>query len=114
MHRLLTLLTITAILSPCGCTGSRKEASVLSPTETTQAISALQSAYAAFNRGDIEAAVQSFDAQIEWSEPPEFPGGGAYHGREAEKRYLAQSRTAWAEASSEPERFITSGNRIVV
>jgi len=87
---------------------------VLSPTETTQAISALQSAYAAFNRGDIEAAVQSFDAQIEWSEPPEFPGGGAYHGREAVKRYLAQSRTAWAEASSEPERFITSGNRIVV
>jgi hypothetical protein len=30
------------------------------------------------------------------------------------KRYLTQSRAAWAEASSEPERFITAGNRIVV
>ena len=71
-------------------------------------------AYAAFNRGDIEAAVQSLDPQIDWSEPAEFPGGGTYHGREAVKRYLTQSRAAWAEASSEPERFITSGNRIVV
>ena len=43
-----------------------------------------------------------------------FPAAGTYHGREAVKRYLTQSRAAWAEASSEPERFITSGNRIVV
>jgi uncharacterized protein len=55
-----------------------------------------------------------FDAQIEWTEPAEFPGGGIYHGREAVKRYLAQSRSSWAEGSSEPERFITAGNRIVV
>jgi ketosteroid isomerase-like protein len=80
----------------------------------TQAISDLRAAYAAFNRGDIEAAVQSLDPQIDWSEPAEFPGGGTYYGREAVKRYLTQSRAAWAEASSEPERFITSGNRIVV
>jgi uncharacterized protein len=30
------------------------------------------------------------------------------------KHYLTQSRAAWAEANSEPERFIVSGNRIVV
>jgi hypothetical protein len=83
-------------------------------TESAQAISDLRAAYAAFNRGDIEAAVQSLDPQIDWSEPAEFPGGGTYRGREAVKRYLTQSRAAWAEASSEPERFITSGNRIVV
>jgi ketosteroid isomerase-like protein len=83
-------------------------------TESAQAISDLRAAYAAFNRGDIEAAVQSLDPQINWSEPAEFPGGGTYRGREAVKRYLTQSRAAWAEASSEPERFITSGNRIVV
>ncbi len=28
--------------------------------------------------------------------------------------YLTQSRAAWAEVSSEPERFIAAGNRIVV
>jgi ketosteroid isomerase-like protein len=114
MDRLLTFLTIAAILSPCGCTGAQKETAVESTPELTQAISALRGAYAAFNRGDIAAAVEPFDAQIEWSEPAEFPGGGTYHGREEVKRYLAQSRAAWAEASSEPERFITSANRIVV
>ena len=82
--------------------------------ELSQTIVALRGAYAAFNRGDVDAAVASLDPQIEWTEPAEFPGGGAYHGRDEVKRYLAQSRAPWAEGSSEPERFITSGNRIVV
>jgi ketosteroid isomerase-like protein len=87
---------------------------VKNTVEATQAISALRGAYAAFNRGDMEAAVQPLDVEIEWTEPAEFPGGGTYHGREAAKHYLTQSRAAWAEVSSEPERFITHGNQIVV
>ncbi len=42
------------------------------------------------------------------------PSGGTYHGREAVKQYLMQSRAAWAEGSSEPEQFIVAGDRIVV
>ncbi len=76
-------------------------------------IAALRGAYAAFNRGDIDAAVQPLDTDIKWSEPAEFPGGGTYHGREGAKRYLTQSR-ARAEVISEPERFIVAGTRIVV
>ena len=60
------------------------------------------------------AAVEPLDAQIEWSEPVEFPGGGTYQGREGAKQYLSQSRAAWAEVISEPEQFIPAGNRIVV
>ena len=71
-------------------------------------------AYAAFNRGDIDAALEPLDAQIEWSEPAAFPGGGAYHGRSGVKQYLTQSRATWAEGSSEPEQFITVGDKIVV
>jgi ketosteroid isomerase-like protein len=82
--------------------------------QTEQLIMALRGAYAAFNRGDIEAAVEPLDAQIEWSEPAEFPGGGMYQGREGAKQYLAQARAAWAEVISEPEQFIPAGNRIVV
>ena len=77
-------------------------------------IADLREAYAAFNRGDIDAALKPFDAQIEWSEPPEFPGGGMYRGLDGVKRYLTQSRAGLAEGSSEPERFIVAGNRIVV
>ena len=82
--------------------------------DMNQAIAALRDAYAAFNRGDMEAAVASLDADIEWIEPKEFPGGGAYRGRESAKQYLAQSRAAWAEVSSEAEQFIPAGDRIVV
>jgi len=79
-----------------------------------QTITALRGAYAAFNRGDIDAAVEPLDPQIEWTEPAEFPGGGTYHGREGVKRYLTQSRAGLAEGTSEPEQFIVAGNRIVV
>jgi hypothetical protein len=61
----------------------------------------------------MEAAVESLDPEIEWSDPGEFPGGGMYHGREAAKKYLTQSRATWAEVISEPERSIPAENRIV-
>jgi uncharacterized protein len=91
-----------------------KETRVESSRELEPTIAALRGAYETFNRGDIDAALQPFDAQIEWTEPVEFPGGVTYHGRDGVKRYLTQSRAAWAEVSSEPEQFITAGNHIVV
>jgi ketosteroid isomerase-like protein len=114
MTRLLTFFATISILWLSGCSGARKEAKVENTVAATQAISTLRGAYAAFNRGDMEAAVQPLDAEIEWTEPGEFPGRGTYHGREAAKHYLTQSRAAWAEVSSEPERFIAHGNQIVV
>ncbi len=85
------------------------------PNPQTEArIAVLRAAYSAFNRGDIAAAVQSLDENIDWSEPAEFPGGGAYHGREGAKKYLANSRATVAEVISEPEQFIPVGDRIVV
>jgi len=71
----------------------------------------LRAAYAAFNRGDFNAAVAALDPKIEWTEPTEFPGGGTCHGREAVKKYLMQSGAGWAEGSSESERFKTAGDR---
>jgi uncharacterized protein len=79
-----------------------------------QAIDVLRQAYEAFNRDDIAAAVKQLDPQIEWTEPEEFPGGGAYHGHAGVTKYLTQSRAGWAEGRSEPEQFITSGDRVVV
>ncbi|HKW35048.1 MAG TPA: nuclear transport factor 2 family protein [Candidatus Acidoferrum sp.] len=93
---------------------AKKETRMKESEQAEQIISALRAAYAAFNKGDIGAAVEALDAQIEWSEPAEFPGGGTYHGREGAKQYLAQSRAAWAQVISEPEQFIPAGDRIVV
>jgi uncharacterized protein len=77
-------------------------------------IDALKKAYTAFNRNDIAATVEAMDPQIEWTEPAEFPGGGTYHGHEGVKAYLSQSRANLAEGSSEPERFIVAGDKIIV
>jgi ketosteroid isomerase-like protein len=106
-------LVVLAIFSFGACK-SREEPRMTKMPDVNQAVAALRDAYAAFNRGDMDAAVASLDENIEWVEPKEFPGGGAYHGRESAKQYLAQSRAAWAEVSSEPEQFIPAGNRIVV
>jgi uncharacterized protein len=110
----LLIFIICSIAALClsECPGSTREGNVENTPE--QAIAALRDAYSAFNRGDIDAAVEGLDAQIEWTEPLEFPGGGTYHGRDGVKQYLTQSRAAWAELNSQPERFITVADRIVV
>lgn len=86
----------------------------LTKQETHHAIRELRAAYEAFNRGDMGAAVRVLDKHVEWIEPLEFPGGGTYHGVEGAKRYLTQSRAGAAQVISEPERFLVSGDRIVV
>jgi ketosteroid isomerase-like protein len=109
------VIAIVILIGNIACRGSHDDkAQVLTPAEQTQAINMLRTAYAAFNRGDIAAAVEGMDPEIEWVEPAEFPGGGTYRGKDGVKAYLTQSRESAAEVHSEPERFISAGDRIVV
>ncbi len=75
---------------------------------------ALREAYAALNRNDIPAFVTIFDPQIERIEPDVSPGGGTYQGLAAVTAHLSKARGTWAEGSCEPERFMASGDRIIV
>jgi hypothetical protein len=59
-----------------------KENTALNGEETKNSIAELRLAYDAFNRGDIDSAVRFLDPEVEWTEPPDFPGGGTYHGIE--------------------------------
>lgn len=106
------IFVVSAATLMIACNDS-KSAMPHSP-QTTQRIAILRAAYSAFNRGDIDAAVQSLDPNIDWREPTEFPGGGSYHGREGAKKYLTNSRASVAEVISQPEQFIPAGDRIVV
>jgi uncharacterized protein len=102
-------------LAQCACHDGRRERNMNTLTAPMVVeTEALRRAYAAFNRNDIAATVEAMDPQIEWTEPAEFPGGGTYHGHEGVKAYLSQSRADWAEGSSEPERFVVAGDKIVV
>jgi uncharacterized protein len=107
-------VVLAAALFVTSCKQPAKKAGMESTSQSEPMISDLRNAYAAFNRGDIDAALKPFDPQIEWSEPSEFPGGGRYHGLVGVKQYLTQSRAGFDEGSSEPEQFIPAGNRIVV
>lgn len=110
----MNIIAITLILLGTGQLAHSQEASKHRAGSSDNIIAELRAAYAAFNRGDFESAVAVLDPKIEWREPAEFPGGGTYHGRAEVKQYLTQSRAGWAEGSSEPERFIRAGDRIVV
>jgi ketosteroid isomerase-like protein len=103
---------LLAVIALPGC--HRAHEGSMSTKEQARAIAKLRSAYAAFNRDDIPAAVEVLAPDIDWSEPVEFPGGGTYHGRAEVAGYLTQSRAGWAEGSSEPAQFIVHGDRIVV
>jgi uncharacterized protein len=112
--RTLGLVLYFALLLTAGCHQTHREGHVLDPEQSEKVIRGLRAAYAAFNRGDIDSAVELLDPDVEWIEPTEFPGGGIYHGVDAAKRYLRQSRAGAAELVSEPEQFIPSGDRIIV
>ena len=69
--------------------------------------------YAAFARGDIEAAVAPLHPDVVWIEPDTFPRGGRYDGPAAVAAYLRASRESWTDLVSEPTGH-RRGDRIVV
>jgi len=81
--KVFAMLSIAPMMA---CHQAQKGEVVLSHRQIEEATSGLREAYAAFNRGDIDAAVRILDPGIEWIEPPEFPGGGTYHGVEGAKQ----------------------------
>jgi ketosteroid isomerase-like protein len=75
-------------------------------------IEVVRAAYAAFARGDIDAAVRDLADDVEWIEPEEFPDGGVHRGRDAVHGYLSRSRAMWQHLDSVATVF-RSGARIV-
>ena len=77
-------------------------------------IEVLKQVYAAINRNDIPAAVALLHPEIERIEPPGFPTSGTYRGRTEVTAHLSNGRNTWAEGTCEPERFLASGDKVIV
>lgn len=77
-------------------------------------IEVIKSAYAALNCGDIDGFVKDFDPEIERVEFERSPMAGAYSGIDDVKAHVAQGRSTWAEGACEPERFVVSGDKVIV
>ena len=77
-------------------------------------IEAVKETYAAINRNDIPAAVKAFDSQMEWIEPPQYPGAGTHRGHAEVMQTFQRGAALGTEGSCELERFIVAGDKIVV
>ena len=75
---------------------------------------ALKKAYAALNRNDVEGFVRDFDPQVVRVEFEGTPMAGEFHGIEAVRTHVEAGRSTWAEGACEPERFIPSGDKVIV
>jgi len=70
--------------------------------------------FAAINRNDMEAITEDFDPAIVRVEPEGFPTAGTYRGMREVQEHVRQGRGTWAEGTCEPERFLVSGEKVVV
>jgi ketosteroid isomerase-like protein len=77
-------------------------------------IETMRRAYAAMNRGDLDAAVEGFDAQVEWWPPETMPERRAYRGREEVKQRLVELIEPWSQVSFEVDEINAEGERLLV
>jgi ketosteroid isomerase-like protein len=70
--------------------------------------------YAAYARGDIDAAVAPLHPDVEWIEPDEFPGGGRRQGPRAVAEYLSASYVLWDRFASEATPYRRGGDVVIV
>jgi len=81
---------------------------------STESVELIRRGYEAFNRGDLDAAVATFDPEIEWVGPQILPDApSAYRGHDGVRTFWA----AWAEVFEqfwvEIEEMIDAGDQIV-
>jgi ketosteroid isomerase-like protein len=70
----------------------------------------IKASYAAFGRGDIDAAMEIFAPDIEWR----HPDGMADYGLGGVEAFMGRSRTVFSELRPTFEEFVEDGDRVVV
>lgn len=77
-------------------------------------LSIVKQMYDAFARGDVEAVLGAFDANIEWIEAEGFPYGGTYRGPTAVlDGVFVKLGTEWDKWQVMPDEFVADGERVV-
>jgi ketosteroid isomerase-like protein len=74
----------------------------------------IRTSYRAWNRQDIEAALEPIDPHVVWE--IRAPGSDevmVYRGHEGVRAFWRDFWEAWEEISIEPERFVEKGDRVL-
>jgi len=69
--------------------------------------------YEAFNRGDLDAALEAFSPDAEWGVPDVLPDTGPYNGPEGVRRFWASWRETFEDFRVEIEEFIDAGDHVI-
>jgi ketosteroid isomerase-like protein len=69
-------------------------------------VDVVRRSYEAFNRGDLDGALDVMHPEVEWQTYiVPGPGGGTYHGRDGVRQLWSDARSVFGEFRNEPERF---------
>jgi ketosteroid isomerase-like protein len=74
---------------------------------------AIQEAYAAFKRGEIQTILNSVSENVEWIAPGVEPVAGTYHGRDGVATFFRKVNDLVEFANFEPREYVAQGERVV-
>jgi ketosteroid isomerase-like protein len=75
----------------------------------------VRAAFAAWNRGDLDAWLETFHPTAEWHTSGTFPGlEMAYFGRDGVTNFWQQFRAGWEEIFLDVEEIIDRGEQVIV
>ena len=74
----------------------------------------VRAGYEAFNRGDVDAALEGFHPDVEWSVLAMLPDLEHYRGHEAVRRFWRTWQETFAGFQIEVEELIDVGDRVLV
>jgi ketosteroid isomerase-like protein len=77
-------------------------------------IATVRHGYETFNCGDIDAALEMFDPEIEWhTYIVPGPGGGVYRGHDGVRELWSEAKKIFGGFRNEPEEMFDAGDQIV-
>lgn len=77
-------------------------------------VDVIESAFAAFGKGDVESVIGFFDDSAEIVAPETLPWGGTYEGPEGMRTFLAKVLEHFADFKSVPEKVLGADDNHVV
>jgi uncharacterized protein len=76
-------------------------------------IELLKRGYEAFNRGDLDAAFELLDPEIEWVNDERVPFAGTYRGHDELRALFRDQQEVFGEITMEPIEVFETGDQVV-
>ncbi|MDX1455831.1 MAG: nuclear transport factor 2 family protein [Gammaproteobacteria bacterium] len=105
MYKLAALFALLFLGSACATQPA---------TSATSPRAIASTAYADFDRGDIEAVLGVMSEDLVWYESEGLPQGGVYQGPKEVMENVFATLTGWASYSAVPQIYIEEGNMVAV